>query len=89
MTASVMTDASFGDALSVVRQSAKRRFFKRSQFSGVERLALAFEELDGDKTDFKVLSNRRLVEGVGGAWQLDLTVQRLIGYAEQRPIRHP
>ena len=70
-------------------QSAKWRFFKRTQLSGVERLALALQELDGGKTDLKVLRNRRLIKGVGGSWQLDFTMQWLVRYAEQSPIRHP
>ena len=50
--------------------------------------ALAAQDVERRKADHQVLADRALVEGVGGAGQLDLAMQRLVGDAEQRAVGH-
>ena len=54
----------------------------------MQRGVLALQHLQRGNADLQVLPDRALVERVGGARQLDLAVQRLVGDAEQRPIGH-
>ena len=42
----------------------------------------ALQEADRREADLQMLADRALIESVGGAWQLDLAVQRLVGHAQ-------
>src|SRR6476660_6510852 len=69
--------------------SAERRLVEGAQLARMQRLPAHAQEIERLEADLEVLSHRALVEGVGGARQLDLAVQRLVGDAQQRAIGHP
>ncbi|MOA03840.1 hypothetical protein D3C78_1233660 [compost metagenome] len=52
-------------------------------------MQLGAQQVEGGDTDFQVLADGPIVEGIRCTWQLDFTVQRLVGNAEQGPIRYP
>ena len=50
--------------------------------------SLALQEADRCDADLQMLADGALVEGVRGAGQLDLAMQRLVGDAKQRAVGH-
>src|SRR6476620_2766330 len=61
--------------------SAERRLVEGAQLARMQRLTAHAQEIERLEADLEVLSHRTFVEGVGGARQLDLAVQRLVGDA--------
>ena len=75
-------------AAAVRQPLAKRRLLERAQLARVQRLAPRLQQLDRCEADLQMLRDGGLVERVGGARQLDLAVQRLVGDAQQRAVGH-
>src|SRR5215813_12776043 len=70
------------------RPLPERRLVEAAELARVQRAQLAAQEVDRLEADAQVLAHRALVEARGGAGQLDLAVQRLVGNTEQRAVRH-
>ena len=66
----------------------ERRLVEAAQFARMKRGEFAAHAVERCEADLQVLAHRALVEGVGGAGQLDLAVQRLVGNAEQGAVGH-
>src|SRR5688572_26050686 len=67
---------------------AERRLVETAQFAAVKAVALVAQQVERLDPDSEVLADRPLVEGIGLTRQLQFAVQRLIGHAQQRPIRN-
>src|SRR3954447_2576129 len=65
----------------------QRRLVETAQFAAVERVAFQLEQSDRFDPDPQMLADRALVKGIGLAGQLELTVERLVGHAQQGPVR--
>src|SRR5690606_11048100 len=68
------------------RTLTERGFVEAAQLARVQRLHLIAQQIQGRQADAQVLVHRSLIEGVGGAGQLDLAVQRLVRYAQQGAV---
>ena len=66
----------------------ERRFVEAAQLARVQRTELAAQNVERGQPDAEVFAERALVERAGAAGQLDLAVQRLVGDAQQRAVRH-
>src|SRR3569623_2170865 len=66
----------------------ERRLVEAPELARVQRAQLAAQQVDRLEADAQVLAHRALVEARGGAGQLDLAVQRLVGDAQQGAVGH-
>lgn len=55
----------------------------------MQAFAPVLKLLDGGEADAEMFAHGTLVEGIRGAGQFDLAMQRLVGNAEQRAVGHP
>src|SRR3954447_19949046 len=74
---------------SMAKNSPEGRLIEASQLAGMQGRALAPQDVERGQANLKVLANSPLVKGIRRTRQLDLSMQRLVGNTEQRPIRHP
>ena len=76
----------------IVRCAAIRltewRLVEGAKFARMQRVAALAQQIERSETDLEMLGHRTLVEGVGGARQLDLAVKGLVRHAEQRALGH-
>src|SRR5438477_358140 len=68
--------------------SPEGRLVERAQLARMQALAAMPQDLERREADLEMLADRAVVEARCGARQLDLAVQRLVGDAEQRAVRH-
>ena len=62
-------------------RSPERRLVEAPELARMQRVVGALQEAYCRDADLQMLGDRALVEGVGGAGQLDLAMQRLVGHA--------
>src|SRR5205814_9419068 len=65
-----------------------RWLVEASELACMELRGLGPQELDCRQADHQMFAHRTVIEGVGGTWQLDLPMERLVGNAKQRAIGH-
>nr|GFA34314.1 hypothetical protein [Tanacetum cinerariifolium] len=58
------------------------------QLARVQRVELRAHQIQRGNADLQMLSHGTLIKRVGRTRQFDLAVQRFVGHAQQRPIRH-
>src|SRR5262245_45506774 len=67
-------------------QSPERRLVETSELARMQRVAARAQEIERLQADLQMLGDGALVKGIGGAGQLDLAVERLVRYAQQRAV---
>src|SRR5215216_5572271 len=80
--------ASDCDQFGARSRSAEWRLIEAAELAGMKSGAVRPENIEGGEADHQMLADRALVKGVGGAWQFDLAMERLVGNAKQRAIGH-
>src|SRR5262245_29512958 len=75
--------------LSPATASPEGRLVEAAQLARVQRVASRAQKVKSLEADIQMLCDGALVKGIGGAGQLDLAVQRLVGHAQQGPIGDP
>src|SRR4051812_46029396 len=67
---------------------AERGLVEAAQLPRMHRGPLSTQDIDGSQADHEMLADGTLIEGIRRPWQLDLAMQRLVGYAQQGAVGH-